>query len=73
MAATSWGVALAFILIQVGVDVDEVNIFEPLLGARFQLNEAADGLGVHQELVLRGIGHVGEVEAGDEGKKLGER
>jgi len=73
MAATSWGVALAFILIQVGVAVDEVNVFEPLLGIRFQLHQAADGLGVHQELVLRGIGNVGQVEAGDEGKKLGER
>ena len=60
------GVKLAVIVIQVGVDVDEVDIFEPLLGARFQCDQAADGLGVNQQFVLRGVGHVGQIEAGDE-------
>ena len=40
------GIKLAFMVIQVGIDVDEVNLFEPLLGARFQRDEAPDGLGV---------------------------
>ena len=40
------GVKLAFIVIQVGIDVDEVDIFEPLLGARFQRDQAAEGLGL---------------------------
>jgi hypothetical protein len=60
------GVAFAFILIQVGVDVDEVDVFEPLLGGGFQRDQAADGLGVDQQFVLWGIGHVGQIQAGDE-------
>ena len=60
------GIKLTFIVIQVGVDVDEVDIFEPLLKARFQRDQAADGLGVDQQFVLRGVGHVGQIEAGDE-------
>ena len=39
------GVKLALIVIQVGIDVDEVKVFEPPLGVRFQLDEAAHGLG----------------------------
>ena len=35
------GVKLPFIVIQVGVDVDEVEVFEPLLSGRFQLDQTA--------------------------------
>ena len=53
-------------VIQVGIDVDEVKVFEPLLGGRRQFDQATHGLGIDQPLVLRGIGHVGQSEPGDQ-------
>jgi dCTP deaminase len=55
-------VELLFILVQGGVDVDEVGIFQTFLGMGLQLDQTAHGMRVDREFLLRRVGHARQRE-----------
>ena len=54
-------VALELIVVEGGVDVDEVGVFEPALGVGLQFDQTTGGRGVDGELVCRRVAMQGKV------------
>jgi len=54
------------IIFKSGVEVDEVKVFEPLLGVGLQGDQPPYRLGIDRDLVLGRIGHIGQVQPRDE-------